>query len=379
MDNNYKPLNFYANFVTDKVRANNATYENYIAVDNMLPNKGGIIKTQYLPKQGTLTKFLKNDILIGNIRPYFKKIWFASFEGVASQDVLVLRNNNKISPKFLYFFLSQNEFFDYVMKGSKGSKMPRGDKNHILNYPILCVENEKIIGNFLFKINKKIENNNKISAKLEQMAKLIYDYYFVQFDYPDENGKPYKSSGGAMKYNEILKREIPINLEIVKIKDILNVKTGKEDANFSTKDGKYPFFTCAEKPLKCDISAFYGNAILVAGNGSFAVNHYTGNFNAYQRTYVLIPPKKYYSVLFIEAEKSIKKFKNNSRGSIIKFITKGDIENISIIKDIDGKIYNLLNGIFEQIELLEKENQKLSSLRDFLLPMLMNGQVSFKN
>lgn len=308
---------------------------------------------------------------------------FRKFQGVVhNNSFIVSLKNNNMNKNYLYYILQSSFVKKQAIELSKTSVQPdlAHSKFKSIKIPFIDdINTQEKIANILSNIDDKIENNNKISAKLEQMAKLIYDYYFVQFDYPDENGKPYKSSGGAMKYNEILKREIPINLEIVKIKDILNVKTGKEDANFSTKDGKYPFFTCAEKPLKCDISAFYGNAILVAGNGSFAVNHYTGNFNAYQRTYVLIPPKKYYSVLFIEAEKSIKKFKNNSRGSIIKFITKGDIENISIIKDIDDKIYNLLNGIFEQIELLEKENQKLSSLRDFLLPMLMNGQVSFKN
>lgn len=391
----YKPLHFYSDYVTEKVKANNATYENYIAVDNMLPNKGGITKSQYLPKQGSLTKFVKNDILIGNIRPYFKKIWIATFDGFASQDVLVLRNNDKISTNFLYFALSQNDFFDYVMKGSKGSKMPRGDKNHILNYPILCVKDEKIIGKFLSNIDEKIENNNKISAKLEQMAKLIYDYYFVQFDYPDKNGKPYKSSGGTMKYNEILKREIPANWEVLNAKERLNFQKGIEPGSneYQIKNNDNVKFYKVGDMLndaeiyvdkKFKVSAYAQEKdLLVSFDGS--VGRIAIGINGVYSSGIQKISDKQNKIsiailwlLFssVEFQKTIKNYATGSNilhaSPSIKYL------NFAFNENIFEKFNKIVEPIFNQIIEFKKENQKLANLRDFLLPMLMNGQVGFK-
>ena len=208
------------------------------------------------------------------------------------------------------------------------------------------------------------------------MAKQLYDYWFVQFDFPDENGKPYKSSGGKMVWNEKLKREIPEGWNLIFAKDICPIITGKEDANFSTVYGQYPFFTCAKENLNCDTYAFDGSSILIAGNGDFNVKHYTGKFNAYQRTYVLIPKLEYYACLFFAASSKIRQFKDNSNGSIVKFITKGDIEDIELLESKNSHLYSTLNSLLFSIEQNNQEVVELTKLRDSLLPLLMNGQVS---
>ena len=236
-------------------------------------------------------------------------------------------------------------------------------------------EQEKIAG-VVVAINEKIENNNNICSELEVMAKTLYDYWFVQFDFPDENGKPYRASGGEMVWNEQLKREIPKRWEVTKIGNLTTVVTGKEDANFSSPNGKYKLFTCSQETLQCDIPAFSGHAVLIAGNGDFNVKHYSGKFNAYQRTYVLIPENLvYYGAMYISAKNQIQIFKNGSNGSIVKFITKGDVENIPFILPNDDSIFHQLNKLLEEIELCERENEELAKLRDWLLPMLMNGQA----
>ena len=267
-----------------------------------------------------------------------------------------------------------------MMVGSKGTKMPRGDKNQILFFPIPNFElrNQQKIAHILSTLDSKIELNNKINAELEKMAKTLYDYWFVQFDFPDENGKPYKSSGGKMIFDEKLKRDIPEEWEIKKVSDLLPVLTGKEDANFATKNGKYNFFTCGEGILKCDKFNFDGKAILIAGNGNFNIKLYEGKFNAYQRTYVLIPnDERHYTLIYMAVKNRIGSFKKGSRGSIVKFITKGDIEDIQIPlpKNKDLDLFSSLNTITKKIEKNIEENQKLEELRDWLLPMLMNGQV----
>ena len=215
-----------------------------------------------------------------------------------------------------------------------------------------------------------------INHNLEAMAKQLYDYWFVQFDFPDEHGRPYKSSGGKMVWDEKLKREIPDGWDMIFAKDVCPIITGKEDANFSTIDGQYPFFTCAKETLNCDTYAFDGSSILIAGNGDFNVKHYTGKFNAYQRTYVLIPNPKYYACLFFAASSKIGHFKDSSNGSIVKFITKGDIEDIELLESEDRHLYNMLNYILFSIEQNNQEIIDLTKLRDELLPLLMNGQVS---
>lgn len=181
-----------------------------------------------------------------------------------------------------------------------------------------------------------------------------------------------------MVYNEQLKREIPKGWEYFTTDKLTNVITGKEDANFSVPNGAYPFFTCSRENLRCATPAFAGKAILIAGNGDFNVKHYNGTFNAYQRTYVLIPKdSKYYGVLYFAALERIDLFKAKSNGSIIKFITKGDVENIGVYDCHKPEIYKQINTLIEAIETNECEIASLIKQRNELLPLLMNGQVNF--
>lgn len=239
----------------------------------------------------------------------------------------------------------------------------------------LCKQQK--IADVLSALDDKIELNNKINAELEATAKDLYNYWFVQFDFPDENGRPYKSSGGKMVYNPILKREIPDGWTVERLKFLCDVTTGKEDASLATEKGLYAFFTCGDNVLRCDKAAFDGKAILVAGNGNFNVKYYEGKFNAYQRTYVLMPNnKKYFWPIYIGLLETTSKFIKGSNGSIVKFIKKGDIEDVSILLPKNLELLNVFNGCLTYIDRVKKENSYLSNLRDFLLSMLMNGQVS---
>lgn len=160
---------------------------------------------------------------------------------------------------------------------------------------------------------------------------------------------------------------------------LTDVVTGNEDANFSSPQGKYKFFTCSKDSLNCNEYVFDASAILIAGNGDFNVKHYTGKFNAYQRTYVLIPNPQYYSLLYLASLYQINAFKSASTGSIVKFITKGDIENIPVFIPNDEYILDALNRLIMLQEKKQSENDELSSLRDWLLPMLMNGQATIED
>jgi type I restriction enzyme S subunit len=284
--------------------------------------------------------------------------------------------NPKYNPFYTYYWLLTKK--DYLFTIASVTRTPILSKSTfeeiVIPMPDRSIQNN-VVG-ILKSIDDKIENNKRICFELEAMAKTIYDYWFVQFDFPDENGKPYHTSGGEMVWNEQLKREIPKGGEVTNIGNLTTVVTGKEDANFSSPNGKYKFFTCSQEALLCDTPAFSGQAVLIAGNGDFNVKHYSGEFNAYQRTYVLIPENQiYYGAMYISAKNQIQAFKNGSNGSIVKFITKGDVENIPFILPNDDSIFHQINKLIEKIELCERENEELTKLRDWLLPMLMNGQA----
>ena len=158
--------------ICDYVNETRATSElskfNYISTENMLPNKNGIEVASSLPNQKYVKEFKKGDVLISNIRPYFRKIWLAEYDGGCSNDVLVIRAKKNINKEFLYYLLSENKFFYYVTASSKGTKMPRGDKNAIMNYLVPKFEkSEQIkIANLLGTIDRKIKVNKKINDNL---------------------------------------------------------------------------------------------------------------------------------------------------------------------------------------------------------------------
>ncbi|MDO4570960.1 MAG: restriction endonuclease subunit S [Planctomycetia bacterium] len=134
----WKTLGEVASYATKRINAELINENNYVGVENLLPNKLGKTTSSYVPSEGRLIAFQKSDILIGNIRPYLKKIWLATLDGGTNGDVLALRVHDKttLSPQFLYYVLSSDQFFRYDMQNAKGAKMPRGNKELVLQYPI---------------------------------------------------------------------------------------------------------------------------------------------------------------------------------------------------------------------------------------------------
>ena len=171
-----------ASFVTEKVSVQDVKLEDYISTENMLPDKGGITIASNKPQEGSTTKYFNDTILISNIRPYFKKIWYADKVGGCSNDVLCFKAKDElVFSKYLYFLLSQDTFFDYVMLGSKGCKMPRGDKSHIMNWEISIppLPTQRRIASILSSLDDKIDLLHCENATLEQMAETMFRQWFV--------------------------------------------------------------------------------------------------------------------------------------------------------------------------------------------------------
>lgn len=362
-------------YVKTKVETSNYSIEDYISTENMLPEKGGITVASSFPS-GKVTEFQENDILISNIRPYFKKIWKADRRGCCSNDVLCIRANNNVDAEFLYYLLSQDLFFAYVMSGANGSKMPRGDKQQIMNWEIELPsekEDQRRIASILSSLDRKIELNNKINADLAEMAQAIFKNWFVDFE-PFKDGKFVDSELGM----------IPEGWKVGTLGDFCNVFTGKKNTNQAIEKGLYPFFSCAPEPLASNEAIFNGKAIIIAGNGSYTgrTSFYNGGFDLYQRTYACTIRERDKENLMVFFYHMMKQFfepvkMGGTRGSSIPYIVMGDItqQKFPYSEEWLIRFSNIVNSMMDRKLRIDKENSRLSLLRDTLLPRLMSGEL----
>ena len=179
-------LSDIADFISEKVDFSSIELEEYISTDNMLPDFNGITLSSVEPSLNKCTKFKANDTLFSNIRTYFKKVWFADFDGGCSPDVIVMRTKNEelVLPEFLYLLICSEDFINFTVMSSNGAKMPRGDKKAMLKYEfeIPSIEEQKIAINHYFKIKEKIQLNTQINQTLEQIAQALFKSWFVDFD-----------------------------------------------------------------------------------------------------------------------------------------------------------------------------------------------------
>ena len=191
----FVPLKQVAQYVSDRTDASKVNADTYVGVDNLLPNKAGKTVSSYCPEYGKLTRYQAGDILIGNIRPYLKKIWLADSEGGAGGDVLVLRAvNDQVLPKYLYYCLSSEEFFHFISWRSYGSKMPRGDKSAILNFAVPMVSlptQQDIIG----MLDKFVELERELERELE-CRRFQLEYYRSRLLFRKADGTDEKNIEG---------------------------------------------------------------------------------------------------------------------------------------------------------------------------------------
>lgn len=330
-----------------------------------------------------------NDIIISREAPMgVVALMPENFTCCLGQRLVLLKvDKKKVSPLYLTYALLSNYVQTQIKRidqtGSIVSNLNIPDlKSLIIPVP----ESEYEIGEILNVIDDKISNNNRINAELESMAKTIYDYWFTQFDFPDENGKPYKSSGGKMVWNEELKRVIPEGWEVFNVGDFCNIFTGKKDVNQSLESGIYKFYSCAPEYRYSNDMLYEGEAILISGNGSYTGRTIFINdaFDLYQRTYACVNKTDKDILLYIYYSMKrffVPKVSGGTHGSAIPYIVYDDIakEKIAVNYNVLSAYSNIIKPIQNKILKNERENQQLASLRDWLLPMLMNGQVGFES
>ena len=395
-----------ATYVNEKINSSNIDLNQYVTTDSLLQDKRGRECAQNLPPVTTnLIHYQPGDVLVANIRPYLKKVWFADCEGGASSDVLVFRAKNSSDTSFIYAILMQDAFYDYAMKGANGSKMPRGDKDQIMRdeIPTFSPEQRKNIGKYIVDIESRITINRQINDNLEAIAKQLYDYWFVQFDFPNEEGKPYKSCGGKMVWNEKLKREIPEGWNAVALIDFAEIKNGATPSTANPlnyggntiwitpkdlSDQQSKFVYQGERNISqlgydsCSTNLLPANSVLLSSRApiglvSIAMTELCTN----QGFKSLVPHDANNSLyLYYYIKHHIKQIEQLGTGTTFKEVSREDLCKFPILMPCNALGYlqwvERMTQIADEQYILTKEIANLTKQRDELLPLLMNGQVS---
>ncbi len=369
------------------INQNNYTKEDnykkvcYLDTDNITNNRiNAFLKIDLTTKR----KCSINSIIYSSVRPnqrHFGIIKEIPKNFLVSTAFIVIDiiDLKKLDPNYLYYYITQDKITHYLQRIAEcgTSSYPSITPLDFLNIKIKLypLETQQKIARTLSVLDQKIENNHKINELLHKILELLYEQYFVRFDFLDENNKPYQTSGGKMKFSKELNRLIPNDFEVKTLGELTQLKVGNKNANHSSNQGKYSFFTCSNNPLRCETYQFEGKHIIISGNGNFHVTHYDGKFDAYQRTYIVNPNNpNHYVLIYLFVKSYINYLKLQSRGSIIKFITKSDIENIKIVLP-NLKTYTKWNNVLKMIENNNQTTQTLTALRDFLLPLLLKQQI----
>ncbi len=289
--------------------------------------------------------------------------------------------------KFMGFYL-RSDLFRKTMSNNAVMTLRASLNEQIFSYLDLVLPeyNEQVkIGNLLHLLNKKIELNNKINKELESMAKTLYDYWFVQFDFPDINGKPYKSSGGKMVYNQELKREIPDGWEVKKLGDYAEIKRGDLITAKETLEGNI-------KVVAAGINYSYlhsksnreKNTITISGSGANAgyINFWREPIFASDCT--TVRGKNDIDTIMILHHLSLLQdyIYSQAKGSAQPHVYPEDIKQLYYVvpyEQLLNEYKKIVLSSNDKVAINQQQNQKLVKLRDWLLPMLMNGQVSVKD
>ena len=287
-------------------------------------------------------------------------------EPIFITDGFLIEPKENVDYDFIYYALKNSEG---ILQGRQsGAAIPHITPRLIQNIEIALpsLSEQRKIAETLSKYDKLIDNNQKQIKLLEEAAQRLYKEWFVDLRFPGHEDVQIVDG-------------VPEGWSVVGLSEIAPIVTGKRDANFGTPDGAYPFFTCAQDPIKASSYSFNCDAVILAGNGDFNVKLYRGRFEAYQRTYVFSPHNSsLLYLLFNSVQANMRQLFQGASGSTIKFLTKRMLENINVIIPDNGLLlkYNNCNEAFQRKkELLKKQIAIAKEARDRLLPKLMLGEI----
>lgn len=381
---NYK-LSELCEYVKGKVNVEALNSTNYVSTENMLPNKEGIVQATTLPSLGQTQIFKSGDVLVSNIRPYFRKIWYAQFDGGCSNDVLVFRAKEGVNDRFLYYVLANDSFFDYSMATSKGTKMPRGDKSSLMKYEIrdVAYKNQDKIAEILEVLDQKIQVNKQINDNLEeQIEALLLNCVNNNDTFPVKLGD-YLYIKGRIGWKGLKKSEYLDHSNF----RIINGETLTQSGIDWNKAGYISEERYAESP---EIMLSVGD-ILLSKDGTIGKIGYVDNLelptSVASGIFVIRNNKpQIISTTFIYYLLKSTIFKSfiaaRTEGSVIPHLYQKDFMDFEFplpSSNLMAKFEEIAEPMFSKIIANLNENKVLVATRETLLPKLMSGEIDVSN
>ena len=415
-------LSDIADFISDKIEFSSIELDKYISTDNMLPNFNGVTLSTVEPSLNKCTKFKAGDTLFSNIRTYFKKVWFADFDGGCSPDVIVMRTKNEefVLHEFLYLLICSEDFINFTVMSSNGAKMPRGDKKAMLKYEfeIPSIEEQKIAINHYFKIKEKIQLNTQINQTLEQIAQALFKSWFVDFDpvhakvqalsdgltleqvelaamqaisgktpeeltalsqtQPDRYAE-LAETAKAFPYEivEVDGVEVPKGWEVKRIDEVIQkIPVGKKySSKTAFSEGLVPILDQGRSGVigdhnnKPGVKASIEDPIIVFANHTCYMRLISYDFSAIQNVFAFKGKEcnLYWLYLATLGKQEFVEYKGHFPDFLIKEIVVPPEELTALF----GKY---VKESFSKIFINDRENSNLAKIRDLLLPKLLNGE-----
>lgn len=391
-------LSDICSFRKGKISVDRLNTNTYISTENMLPNKGGITEASSLPTVPLTQEYRKGDVLVSNIRPYFKKIWKAKYDGGCSNDVLVFAANSNTDKDFLYYILANDDFFAYSMATSKGTKMPRGDKTSIMQYevPVLDINLQRRIASILKAIDKKIELNNAINNNLEQQAVVLFKKWFIEFDNTSKNMLETRFGLIPDSFKLLKNGELPLvvtdyvaNGSFASLK--ANVTLYQEPnyayfiRNTDLKSGTFEVFVDEHSYNFLSKSTLYGGEIIISNVGDVGSVFLCPKLDkpmTLGNNIIMLRPEqenlRYYLYIWFKWLYGQSLIQGIKGGSAQPKFNKTDFKNLPIFLPTDDlleQFHQIVKPMFELINENNAENQALSITRDAILPKLMSGEL----
>lgn len=357
-----------------KVNTSNLTLKTYISTENMLPDKAGVVEANSLPSTTLVQEYKENDTLVSNIRPYFKKIWQAKYDGGCSNDVLVFQGSLNVDKDFLYYILANDDFFAYSMATSKGTKMPRGDKKSIMQYELQLfdIKTQKRIASILKVLDKKIELNNAINKNLLEQAQSIFTQEFLMLDRIPDGWQESSLLGIADYLNGLAMQKYrpkddEQGLPVIKIKEL---RQGSCDFNSEL---------CSPS-IKPEYIVHDGDVIF-SWSGSLLVDLWCGGTCGLNQHLFKVTSSTYDKWFYYAwTNHHLQKFAAIAAdmATTMGHIKREELSKAEVLipsqSDYD-RIGGLLAPLYDLVIANRIVNRKLASLRDELLPQLMSGQL----
>ena len=414
-------LSDVASYVSTKIKTDNISIDKYISTENMLPDKGGVTIANSLPSTTKTNSFQSGDVLFSNIRTYFRKVWFATFDGGVSNDVLVLRSLDEdiLFDKYLYYLLSNEAFIQYTVTTAKGTKMPRGDKTAIMNYEfdLPPLPTQKKIAHILSTLDDKIELNRQMNRTLEAMAQALFKSWFVDFDPVHAKMQAKTEADLDTAAQELgISRDIldlfpdtlvesemglvPEGWEVKPLSEQITIKGGGTPKRSIKEywDGDILWFSVKDTPNDSDIFVIdtqekittkglekssaklleEGSTIITARGtvGNLALTTVPMAMN--QSCYAIKGKNTGDFYIYFLMQSIVNDLKRKTHGAVFDTITTKTFNTIDIVKpNVKVATYfdKTLDPIMEQIKNNLYEIQTLQKTRDALLPKLLSGEL----